>query len=944
MKRFAPMLLALAALWLPVPAQAAFGLHDVDVLFTGPRQDLDDAAAPLGPILSQAGAHPFEMTTAFRVNAQQTGEGGELPDEAVRDVLFTQMPGFAGAPTAAPSCSTSDFLSPNPADGIKPNCPDSAAVGIVGAQLATKTVSGFIYSSVYNLEPPPGKAARFGFWVDGVPVTVDAWVSEEPPYLVVAGPTNTSQLVEVVGSRFTLWGVPADPRHDPLRGLCVDHDGTSLGACPADIEEKPFLTMPRNCAGPLATDYFTRSWLGSEEEGSVLTHDEAGNPQGMTGCGALAFDPQISAQPTSKAATSPTGLDFSLDVHDEGLLNPDGIAGADVSKTIVALPEGMTINPSQAEGLEVCSEAQLEGETSQSAPGEGCPNASKIGTLEVETPLLEDKLLKGSLYVAEPHANLAEDSLIAVYVVIQNRALGISIKLPLKVEPDLRTGQLLTTADDLPELPFSHFRLHFREGGRSPLISPPACGTHTVEAELFPSSGNPPVTATSSFQVISGPNGGPCPQGGTPPFEPSFTAGTLNNSAGAYSPFAMRLQRRDGDQDLVRFDATLPPGAVAKLAGVGKCSDAEIASIKTKTGLQELANPSCPADSKIGTVKAGAGVGSQLTYVPGSVYLAGPFAGAPLSVVGVVPAVAGPFDVGVVSTRQALTLDPVTAEVKVDGSRSEPIPHILAGIPLAVRDIQVNVDRPNFTLNPTNCEPMAVEAAIWGGGADVFGLQDDSPVARSQRFQAADCAALGFKPRLTIDLKGGTKRGDHPGLKAILTPRPGDANLKRTVVKLPKSAFLDQAHIGTICTRVQFAADACPKGSVYGRVRAFTPLLEEPLEGNAYLRSSENLLPDLVFDLKGIVDVEASARIDSVRGGIRATFATIPDAPVSKVIVKMAGGKKGLIVNSRNLCAAPSRAEVKLGAHNGRRRASRPLVRPRGCGGKARKGKRRGSG
>jgi hypothetical protein len=440
--------------------------------------------------------------------------------------------------------------------------------------------------------------------------------------------------------------------------------------------------------------------------------------------------------------------------------------------------------------------------------------------------------------------------------------------------------------------------------------------------------GGPPAPSASTFEIISGPNEAPCPPGGTQPFQPGFAAGSLNNAAGSYSPFAMRLLRRDGDQDLTRFDATLPPGMLAKLAGVSKCPDAQIALAETKTGKAELRSPSCPLNSRIGRVVSGAGVGSQLTYVPGTLYLAGPVGGAPLSVVAIVPAVAGPFDIGTVVVRQALRIDPRTGEASADGASSDPIPHILAGIPLRVREIQVHVDRSTFTLNPTSCEVFATRASIWGGGANAFSISDDAPVARSARFQAADCARLPFKPRLGLRLKGGTKRGDHPALQAVLRPRPGNANIERTVARLPRSAFLDQAHIRTICTRVQFAADACPRGAIYGHVTAFTPLLDEPLSGPVYLRSSSNDLPDVVFDLQGIVDVEASARIDSIRGGIRATFEDIPDAPISKVVLKMQGGKKGLIVNSRNLCRATSKATIRLSAHNGKQATLRPALRP----------------
>ena len=398
----------------------------------------------------------------------------------------------------------------------------------------------------------------------------------------------------------------------------------------------------------------------------------------------------------------------------------------------------------------------------------------------------------------------------------------------------------------------------------------------------------------------------------------------------------MRLTRNDGDQDLTKFTAKLPPGAGGILAGLSQCPQAQIEAAKSKTGLDEQANPSCPPSSELGNVLAGAGVGQVLTYAKGKIYLAGPYHGAPLSIAAIVPAVAGPFDVGTVVTQEALRVDPRSGRVTADGDSSDPIPHILAGIPLKVRDIRVSVDRPDFTYNPTNCDPLATEAQLWGGGNDVFSAADDSPVSLSSPFQVANCSLLGFKPRLSLALKGGTKRGGHPALRGAFKPRKGDANLKRLVLRLPHSAFLDQAHIRTICTRVQFAAGAgngaqCPKGSIYGHVRAFTPVLDDPLEGPVFLRSSNHNLPDFVAALHGLVDIEAVARIDSKKGGIRATFTGVPDAPLTKVVVSMRGAKKGLIVNSTNLCAGRHRANARFEGHNDRRASGRPPLKA-SCG------------
>jgi hypothetical protein len=917
------------------PAQAtAINLENFDVSFVGP-----DGSASL-----QAGSHPYAMVTSFDASIEEGPAGGPIVDEALKDFTFEQILGFVGDPTAVPPCSTLDFLTHPESDAI-PQCADSSAIGIVRVTVGQENGILEFESPLYNLEPAPGTAAKIGFLVSSVPISIDIGLSEAPPYRIRATGQNVAQVLEFFSAEVVIWGVPADPGHDAKRGRCVEEGGT----CPADVSSRPFLTLPRACEGPLATRWEVDSWEnpGAWVSGEVLTHDEDGNPRGMSGCGKLGFSPQIVAQPTNRFAESPSGLDIALNVEDDGLTNPIGIADSEVKRAVITLPEGMTLNPSQADGLLACSPGQLAKESASSLPGEGCPQGSKIGTVEVETPILEGKTLKGSLFVASPYEN-PFNSLIALYIVIKDPGLGVSVKVPVKVEPDPKTGQLIATLGDpsavdpafreLPQVPISHFRTHFREGGRSPLITPPACGTYEVEALLTPWA-NPSRTyeTSSSFQVTQGTGGGQCAPAGAQPFAPGFAAGSINNSAARHSPFFLRFTRRDGDQDLTRFDATMPPGLVAKLAGVSECPEAAIALAKTKTGLQEQASPSCPESSLIGHLQAGAGVGSQLLYVPGKVYLAGPTHGAQLSVVEIVPAVAGPFDVGNVVTRQALRIDPQRAQVAVDGAASDPVPHILAGIPLRVRDIQVNIDRPEFTLNPTSCDPFAIGAKLWGGGLDPFSGADDAPALRSVHFQAANCARLGFKPRLALTLKGGTQRGDHPAFKAVFTPRPGDANLEGLVARLPRSAFLDQAHIRTICTRVQFAADACPPGAVYGWAQAFTPILESPVEGPVYLRSSNHNLPDLVFDLRGRVDVEVATRIDSAKGGIRASIESAPDAPVRKFILQMRGGKKGLIINSRDLCRVKSRANVQMTGHSGKRYSVKPQLRATGCSKKKQK-------
>lgn len=935
MRRLLAVLAVLAfAAALAAPSAGAvegFGLTGLDFGFTG------DAA---GTPEMQAGSHPFALTTEINVNTE-TDEGLELPIGAVKDLNILAPPGLLVDPGAVPRCPSITFIEAASGNGT---CPPETIVGrtdvVVGeGHQPAQPIS----VPIFNLTPPPGALLKLGFLPANAPVTLEAGLSTSPPYNGEVKVTNITQGVRFYASSTFLWGNPSAPIHDGER--C----GKAAGQCAKDTSvetpERAFVTLPGSCPGPLTMQFEADSWQnpGAWLHYSAQTHDGSNppNPLGPSGCGQLGFAPRIEAQPTSESADSPSGLDFNVDVDDEGLTSPAGLAQSEAKKVVVTLPEGVTANPSLAEGLAVCSEAQLAAETLASQPGEGCPNASKIGTLEVESPLLEGVILHGQVFIATPHEN-PFGTLLALYMVIRDPQTGILVKLPAKVEPDPSTGQLVTTVGEapfeIPQVPFSHFRFHLREGGRSPLITPPGCGNFTADA-LFTPWADPsrPLNTTAGFEISHGPGGGPCPTGGTLPFEPGFEAGSANNAAGTYSPFDIRLTRRDGDQDLTKLSVKLPPGLTAKFAGTQQCSDADIAAARGKTGKAEQASPSCPPNSRIGSVTGGAGVGAQLTYVDGSLYLAGPYHGAPVSVVAIVPAVAGPFDVGTVVTRFALQVDPRTAQGTVDGAASDPLPHILAGIPLRVRDIRSSTDRPEFTLNPTSCDPFEIGAQIWGGGSNVFSSLDDSPVSREARYQAASCSSLGFKPHLLLKLKGATKRGRFPSLHLVYRPRPGDANLSRLSLRFPRSEFIEQGHIRTICTRVQFAAggghgEQCPAASVYGRARVFTPILDGPLTGPIFLRSSSHNLPDVVLALRGPpslpVDFEVDTRIDSVHGGLRAIADGTPDAPVSKAIVDMQGGQKGLLVNSTDLCLRKHRANVALDAQNGDHLSLRPLVRP----------------
>jgi hypothetical protein len=934
-----------AALVAPLGAQAEHGIESFDVQLAAKAPAPGDEAelAPSGGAYHDAGGHPYSVVTHIVWSNHPDVNGLPLPNGDIKDTYVDLPAGLAGNPSPFPRC-TALQLTGNIIElsvlGLVTECPNDSQVGTIHLfYTEDSTVDSVL--PLFNMTAPTGSAGRFGFNAAGTLIYFDASTSAESGYRITVGTHDAQQALRVFRADVTFWGVPADPSHDGERcnvGALVMKGTASHASCPkgagdpqgphsAGVPRVPFLTLPTSCPPegegeewPIRTDSWQEPNVFAET--SVHSHlapfapdpSAPGQEQGTTGCGRVPFNPDFSASPTQHSGASSTGLNLHLTFPQDGLLNPEGIAQSHLKQAVVTLPEGMTINPSQAEGLGVCSPDQFK---AASVTSFGCPSTAKIGTVEVKSPLLEEKI-PGNVYIAEPYNNPSK-SLIALYIVLREPQRGIAIGLPGKVEPDPSTGQIIATFDDLPQLPFESFDFKFREGPRAPLITPSRCGRYTTGADFYPwARPGEAVHNTSSFEVTSGPGGGPCPQAGVPPFHPGFSAGSLNNNAGSFSPFLMKLTRQDGEQDMTKFSAVLPPGVSAKIAGVSKCPDGTIELTKQKTGTEEREAPSCPASSKIGDLIAGAGVGSSLVHVPGSLYLAGPYNGTPLSAVAVVPAVAGPFDVGTVVTRVALSLDPRTAEVRVDGDRSDPIPHILKGIPLSVRDIDVNVDRPGFTINPTGCNPSRVGATLFGSNLDLFSAADDIPVALSNRFQAASCASLGFKPALSLKLSGGTKRGQFPGLRAELKPRKGDANSKNTVVTLPHSAFLEQSHIRTICTRVQYAAKTCPAGSIYGHVKAFTPLLDEPLEGPVYLRSSNHKLPDMVLSLHGLVDVEAVGRIDSKNGGIRASFEAIPDAPLSKVLLTMQGQKKGLIVNSTNLCKGKGKkADAQFDGQNG---------------------------
>lgn len=957
--RWALALVALAVLAcaLPSAVSAAFGLKK-----GGTRVVIAGAG---GTTFTQAGGHPGSVEIEFNLKTVPNPVPGEehglpISDESpLRNATVEAPPGLAGDPTAVPRCTLADLIF----DGTtKTKCPDSTQIGVAVNEFNVQGKHQAIESAVYNLQPEPGQPALFGFKAFLTVVILVPSVRSNGDYGFDVTASNIDQGVPVTTSDVTLWGVPASPEHDgergnPLAKECAD--GSVGPPCSSDSPLKPLLRLPTDCsAGPLPFGFAMESWSGKTDSATALAKDPESNLLEVTRCDRVPFEPTIAGGPTTDSAGTASGLDLSMSLPEGGIKNPEGIGQGDLKKAVVKLPEGVTLNPSAGEGLGTCSFAQYQSEEVKTPPGAGCPNASKLGTVEIETPLLpKGEAVTGSLFLAQPDdpattapgAENPFDSLLASYLVIRSVERGVIVKMAGKIETDPSTGQITTIFDNLPQLPFTNFRLHLREGGRAPLVSSSSCGPEVTTARLTPWSASSPDEAAevhSTVEITRGVGGGPCPSGGLPPFHPGLLAGTINNAAGQYSPFYLRLLRSDEEQEFTHFSIKLPPGVVGKLAGIPFCPDAAIAAAKGREhlggGKEEQANPSCPAASEIGRTLVGSGVGSVLTYVPGKVYLAGPYNGSALSIVAITSGVVGPFDIGTIVVREALKINPETAEVFVDATGSDPIPHIVDGIATHIRDLRVYVDRPEFVLNPTNCTPTSTASTVLGSGLDFVSALDDNPITVTSRFQAADCAHLNFAPKLSLSLKGGTKRGANPALKAVLTARKGDANIGEAQVTLPHSEFLEQGHIGTVCTRVQFKegggnGEKCPTASIYGYVKATTPLLDEPLAGPVFLRSSNHPLPDLVAALNsGKIDIALVGRIDSVKGQIRSTFEAAPDAPVTKFTLQMRGGKKSLLVNSTDLCRKPHRATSHLVGQNGKVQDTRPILKVK-CGKKSKR-------
>jgi hypothetical protein len=859
-----------------------------------------------GTLDTQAGSHPFQLTTTLTFDNQAVptfyNEHEILPEvqpvALTKDLRFNLPPGLVGNPTPLPKCPISVFLKPKGSISCEPDTVIGVAVPITENPYGFTHVPFATTTPLYSLEPAVGEPARFGFQTPVGPVILDTSVRTGGDYGVVVTVPDIIDAIGFIGTQVTFWGVPANPAHDTSRGTCLgEHEGFPVTtkwevSCPVQGKEQPFLIMPTSCEAPWHTSVEGDSW---EKVGQFSTPKEytfsnsAGELITEDGCNRLNFEPSINVAPDGEQASTPTGLTVGVHVDQEASLNPVGLAESSVKNTTVTLPAGVALNPSGADGLSACdvSEIALESPAEQK-----CPESSKVGTVEIETPLLP-KPLVGAAYLATQNEN-PFGSLVALYLVVYSQESGVRVKLAGEVKPSPETGQLVSTFKDTPQLPFEELRLHFFGGSRAPLGTPALCGTYTTSSAIEPWSGDPAVEPSSQFKITSGPNGSACSD--PLPFAPSLTTGSLNIQAGAFTPFTLTMSREDGNQNLDAIQLKMPSGLLGTLSSVKLCGEAE-----GNAG-------TCGPESLIGhtTVSVGLG-GNPYTVNGGEVFITGPYDGAPYGLSIVNPAKAGPFDLGKVIVRAKIEVNPENAALTITSDSTGPyaIPQMIDGIPLQIKHVNVSVDRPDFTFNPTNCAPQEIGGRLTSSQGTVSALHVP--------FQVTNCATLGFKPILKVSTAGKTSRAKGASLNVQLTyPKAAfgsQANIGKVKVDLPKRLPSRLTTLQKACPDSVFNQNpaACPADSRIGSATATTPVLPVHLEGPAYFVSHGGAkFPELIIALsgEGVTVYLHGETFISPQGITSSTFRTIPDVPIGTFELKLPQGTDSALAANGNLCAS----------------------------------------
>jgi len=885
---------------------------------------------------TQAGSHPFQLTTDIGLNMTAAG----LPIAPLKDLHFNLPPGLIGNPTPFPQCTLVKFTG-NAQEGQN-FCPDNTAIGAVSVTVVKREGSGASQTTfevpLFALVPSVGEPARFGFVALNVPVFLDTSIRTGGDYGVTVDVDNISEVEGFVSSRVMFWGVPGDLRHDSVRGWNCLHPGVnSRPPCAAFGQETPppLLTMPTACTGPVHTTVEGDSW---EEEGVFTSpteytfRDNLGRPVGMDGCNQLPFTPSVKVTPDGQAGSTPTGLTVDEYVPQETSLNPTGLAESSVKGLSVTLPAGVVLNPAGADGLQACSE---EGIALQSGAPPSCPEAAKIATATIRTPLLKDPL-EGAAYLATQDSN-PFGSLVAMYIYANDPVSGVSAKAAGEVLENPVTGQLTAhferdpvfagdprfagepEAQFLPEVPFEDVELHFFGGDRAPLGTPALCGSYKTTGTFTPWSESATTESSSEFDVISGPDGSPCRS--PLPFAPSLSAGTTSIQAGGFTPFTMTMSREDGQQNLQGIQLKMPLGMSGTLSTVKLCGE-------------EQANAgTCGPETQIGETIVSVGLGGDpYTVTGGKVYITGPYKGAPFGLSIVNPAKAGPFDLGKVIVRAKIDVNPETAALTITTDETGPykIPTIIDGIPLQIRHVNVDVNRPGFTFNATNCSPLQITGSLTSS--------EGASSALSVPYQVTNCAVLAFKPKLTASTVGKTSRAGGASLTVKLgyPAGPYDANIARVKVELPKKLPSRLTTLQKACTAAVFEANPadCPVASIIGHATATTPVLPVPLSGPAYFVSHGNeSFPSLIIVLQGYgvtVHLVGSTFI-SKQGITSSTFKTVPDVPVGTFELTLPEGPYSALAANGSLCKAKLAMPTEFIGQNGAQIKTTTKIQATGC-------------
>ena len=917
---------------------------------------------------TRAGSHPFQLTSTLNLNQTvETVPGlGQVPAAPAlpKHLAFNLPPGLLGDPRAVPACPEVQFLAIT--NGDTNECPPQSAIGVAVVTINEAAQFHYVTRTVplWNVEPAHGEPARLGFEVLKVPVLLDTSVRTGGDYGVTVSLEDAPQAAQILSSEVTIWGAPADPRHDSARGWACLLEGIYVGGtipCESPPAPSPaaFLTLPASCAGPLSSTVEGQSWPVEEiagESGQSLSLEGKSTtytlPSRLEDCEQLPFSATLAVQPEQQAAEShprestnpgstPTGLRVDVKVPQQGTVQSEALGEADIEDTTVTLPQGVLASPSAANGLQACSQAQIGylgpgASADPLAPGTSeplqfssekaaCPNASKVGTVRIKTPLLSEEL-DGALYLATP-APQGEtgqnpfNTLIALYIVAESQTLGLRVKLAGEGQLNPATGQLTTTFQDTPQVPFEELNIELFGGPRASLSTPARCAGYNTQATFTPWSGTGPLEILSpaeEFAITSGPGGGPCPTGALP-FAPSFSAASTNVQAGAYTPFSLQINNPDGDQALSALTMRLPAGVAALLSQVTPCPE------------PRAAENQCGPESLIGHSNASSGLGPDPVQLPGSVFLTGPYQGAPFGLSVVTPAVAGPFNLGDVTVRSRINVDPHTAQVTIT---SDPFPTFIKGVPAQLKQIDVTVDRPDFEYNPTNCNPMHIEGALTG--AEGAGANVSFP------FQVADCQNLPFKPGVSATTQGKTSKLDGASLNLKFTSGAGQDHVAKTVLTIPAILPARLTTIQKACLAKVFEANpaACPEGSDIGSATVHTPVLESPLTGPIYLVSHGNAAwPDAELVLQGegitvILDGQTAIK----NGVTTSSFLAVPDAPFETVEATLPQGPHSALTTNLplkdhySLCGGHLAIPTALTGQNGTAVNENVKVSVQGCG------------